>query len=92
MAGNIIRSIGLLTMVLCVGALSGCNCCGNKKITADGVRMNMSPELETIAHSKEQRKNRVSRSLDTDLRQLHDDWDALMFMDQPLRLSKYPIP
>ncbi len=62
------------------------------QITADSVRSNMSPEMETMAQTSEQRKNEVARAVDTNLRQLNNDWDSFWLLDRPLRLSMYPVP
>lgn len=76
----------LSSLVLAFGA-GGCN-----RITADSVRANMSPELESVAMSHEQRKNHHARVIDHTARQWHDDWDYLLLLDRPRRMSKYPIP
>lgn len=69
-------------------ALGGCN----NRITADDVRADMTPELQSVALTAEQRKNQHARAIDHTLRQWHDDWDHLLLLDRPRRLSKYPIP
>lgn len=77
---------GCLSLVLPVFT-TGCN-----RVTADSVRSNMSPELQSVAMSKEQRKNHHARVMDHTLRQWHDDWDYLLLMDRPRRMTKYPLP
>ena len=79
-------------LVLLVGLMFACGGCGKRQITAKYARRHPSPELQGIAHMAEQRKNRHARTADTDLRQIWDDWDMIMLMDHPVRLSKYPIP
>lgn len=69
-------------------ALVGCS----NEITADSVRSNMTPELETIAMTREQRLNQNARAVNTTGRQIHDDWDRIWLIDRPLRLSEYTIP
>ncbi len=82
--------IGLLVVSgLLLAAVGGCD---NNKITASKVRSDMSPELDSIAMTKEQRKNEHARTVDTDLRQVWDDLDMLLLLDRPVRLSRYPIP
>lgn len=81
-AGQIVGAAAVLGAGLLLGACS----------QADKVRANMSPELETIARTPEQRKNMVARSLDTNFRELNDDWDHIWLLDEPLHLSPYPIP
>lgn len=70
----------------------GSSGCGNKEITASYARNNLSPELQSMAESKEQRKNRHARTFDTNLRQIPNDWDAIWLLERPVRLSVYPIP
>jgi hypothetical protein len=76
-----------LTLLMTAGG-----CSDNKNVTASDIRHHMSPELQSIAHTKEQRKNREARTMDTDLRQVWDDFDTLLLLDRPVRLSRYPIP
>lgn len=72
------------------GGLMAAGC--QQPVTADRVRSNPTPELESISMSTEQRKNAHARTVDTNLRQLWDDFDSVLFLDRPLRLSRYPIP
>ncbi len=89
-----INQKSMLSVVWLVGAatlLGGCES-QHAKLSPDHVRSEMSPELETIALTAQQRKNRNARAADETMRQLHDDWDAIWFLDHPLRLSRYPVP
>lgn len=84
------RSFSVCVLVLASATLmlmGGCN-----KITASSVRTNMSPEMDSIAHTHQQRLNRLARSENTSFRQVLDDWDTFWLMDEPSRLSMYPIP
>lgn len=84
------RTLWLLAVCMCLvlpAFLTGCN-----RVTASSVRRNMSPELQSVALSKEQRKNKHARVYDHTLRQIHDDWDYLWLIDRPRRMSKYPMP
>ena len=80
----------------CVGLLVGllfvCGGCGNKQITAGYARSHPSPELSSLAHMSEQRKNMHARTFDTNLRQIWDDVDAILLTNRPGQLSVYPIP
>lgn len=69
-------------------SLGGCS----NRITPDSVRSDMSPELQSMAMTAEQRKNTHARALDTTARQFWDDLDFLLMIDQPSRLSIYPVP
>ncbi len=66
--------------------------CASNDITGESVRARPTPEMEGIAHTPEQRQNKISRSLNTNLRQIVDDWDRLWLIDSPLHMSVYPIP
>jgi hypothetical protein len=75
--------------VLALGFISvGCQ---SDKITAASVRANPSPDLTSVALNREQMDNRSARAMDTTMRQVWDDFDAIMFLDKPMRLTKYPI-
>jgi len=83
-----IGCLGLLVgLMLAVGG-----CGGEQKIDAKYARSHMSPELKSIAHMAEQRKNVHARTHDTNLRQIWDDYDMMMLLDRPVWLSEYPIP
>ena len=77
---------------LLVGLLSVCGGCGKKLITGKYARSHPSPELQTLAHTKELRKNMHARTHDTNLRQILDDLDAILLIERPVQLSKYPVP
>ena len=85
------RVFPVMAVFAAVAALAG-GCDGPPKVTADRVRSDMSPELETIAMTRGQRMNNVARTMDTNLRELNDDWDRIFLLDRPLRTSRYPIP
>ncbi len=61
-------------------------------ITADMVRADMSPELQTLSMTPEQRKNMHARSLDTTMSQIHEDWDRIWYLNKPIGMSRYPVP
>ncbi len=82
------RGAVLAAGVLAVVFVGGCS----NRITADSVRSNMSPELETVAMTAEQRKNLHARVVDTDLRQIPDDIDTLFLLNRPVRMTRYPVP
>lgn len=81
------RSSALLVLVMGLAA-AGCS----SEITARSVRKDMSPELETIRYTHEQRCNNIARSIDTTIRQLPEDWDRFWLVDEPLKMSYIPIP
>ena len=66
--------------------------CANDQITAGSVRRDMSPELSTLAMTRQQQKNTNARAIDTTWRQIGDDLDKLFFFNRPLRLNEYRIP
>jgi hypothetical protein len=85
------RMLWSLAGVVALSLLGGCNK-GEKRVTADDVRRHMSPELQTMAMTREQHKNEIARSIDTTLRQFWDDVDMVLLLDHPIRLSRYQIP
>jgi len=76
-------SVVVLTGVLLVTV--GCT-------TAERQRLNMSPELRTMAQTQQTRWNRIARSVDTDSRQFWDDLDRVLLLDRPVITSRFPIP
>lgn len=83
-------SLGAMVLGASVVMLGGCS--SSDDITANSVRADMSPEMESIAMTPEQRKNQFARVVDTDFRQIVDDWDRLWLVDKPSGMSRYPIP
>ncbi len=65
--------------------------CSSDEITAESVRADASPDLQSVAMNEQQLKNRTARAIDTTARQVWDDIDAIMFWDRPMRMTKYPI-
>jgi len=87
---NKIHALGLgLACVLFAVAAGGCN---KNKVTAEKVRDNMSPELQSMAMTHEQRQNAHARTIDTTLRQVWDDLDMILLLDKPIKLTRYPVP
>ena len=78
---------GVAVLVIGLFAAGGCN-----RITGSSVRRNMSPEKLSIARNSQQRKNDIARTIDTNTRQIWDDFDYILLLDRPRRLSSYPIP
>ena len=74
----------LLTLLL----IGGCS----QKITAATVRRNLTPELETLSLTHEQRLNVHARTKNLGWRQLESDLDRLLLLDRPVRLTRYPVP
>ncbi|MBI1368038.1 MAG: hypothetical protein GC162_05225 [Planctomycetes bacterium] len=65
---------------------------GPKKITANDVWWDMSPELESVAETHAERTTRHARMLDTNGRQVWDDLDRILLLDRPTHLSLYSVP
>jgi len=63
-----------------------------QRITGDSVRANMSPEIESIAETPQQRKNKVARAADETASLINNDWDRFWLLDRPGRMSTYPMP
>ena len=87
------RNVVATALGVCALALCGCNASqqADRQITAEYVRNNMSPELESIAETPAQRANRHARVDNTNLRQIPDDIDMLLLRDRPVWLSWYPV-
>jgi hypothetical protein len=81
-----------LAVIGLIAALTLAGGCGSDQITAKSVRKDMSPELMSLAHQREQRRNMYARTLDTNKRQIWDDLDRILLMNRPSRLSEYPVP
>jgi len=77
---------GALFVVIAL-SLGACN-----RVTKKSVWKDMSPEMQTLSRTADQRTTRQKRSYDTNLRQLNDDWDMLLLQDRPMWLSEYPVP
>lgn len=79
-------SLGLLLAVT-TAQLTGCS-----TVTAEQIRMNPTPELQSTAMSSGQRKNNQARVVDNNLRGIWDDGARLLFFDRTLPASPYPTP
>jgi hypothetical protein len=79
---------GLLSLTSLVFT-GGCS----SEITADDVRGDPTPELESMAFTSEERKSIHARTFNTQFRQIPDDIDEILLLDRPVRFSpRYPIP
>lgn len=78
--------IGLLLLAGSLLVIGGCT-----DITPETTRMDMSPEMETLGKTQQERQNMQFRAIDETLRQINDDTDSLLFLDRPVGLSRYPI-
>ncbi len=63
-----------------------------QEITGERVRSDISPELQSLTLTEQQRQNQIARTVDTNLRQLINDFDELLLLDRPARLSRWPVP
>lgn len=85
------RSVLSIAAVCALFALSlaagGCS----QEITGDTIRANMTPELQSLAHTPEQNKNRVAITIDTNMRSIWDDVLSILLLDRPARLNRYPM-
>jgi hypothetical protein len=79
---------GLLSLASLVLS-GGCS----SDITANDVRFDPTPELESMAFTSEERRSIHARMLNTQFRQIPDDIDEILLLDRPVRFSpRYPIP
>jgi len=63
-----------------------------KMLTSKDIRSTVNNELSSLAHSREELKNRGWRTMDTNMRALVDDWQRFWLMDRPSRSTIYPVP
>jgi len=83
------RNLG--TVVVGVVLVFG-GCSSDNGFTPKKARKNISPALEMMALTKEQRKNRTAYTFDVNLRQLNDDVDSILLLDRPTYLTRSPMP
>lgn len=80
----------LITAGTATLALIGCE--SDKSVLIDEIRKNPTPEMNTIAHTHNDRKNKHAVVRNANIRQIGDDLDAILLLDRPVRLSPYVIP
>ena len=86
-------------VLACVGAAlvgglmlnSGCGA-RERPITAERLRRNLSPPYQGMATTRDDRLDSKARGRNLMRRQMTDEFDAALFLDRPLRLSRYPVP
>ncbi len=89
------KRFGAIFMLVAIGVTAGLSAgCESDPdtIDADYVKSNMTPELQSVAMGKELREMKHARTIDHNLRQIWDDIDSIMLLDQPLGFSRYYIP
>lgn len=91
--------IKMMLAVLIVGASAmlvtagGCSSTPESdRVTVDSLSRDMTPEMQGVGLSPEQRRNRHIRTINTSMRQVWDDLDEILLLDRPSRMSPYPIP
>ena len=89
MAGTTTRTVWC-ALVLALGLLTVAGC--SNKFTAKTARKNISPSLDTLSLTPEQRKNRHARTVDVNLRQVNEDVDRLLLLDRSTMLNRNPMP
>lgn len=82
--------VGAAAMLLSAGGCSSAP--ETDRVTVDTLRDNMTPEMQGVGLSPDQRRNRHIRTVNTSLRQVWDDLDEILLLDRPSRMSPYPIP
>ena len=85
----LMRIVAAAVMVAGMAAAGGC---AQNEITHLGVLLNMTPELESVADTPAQRQNKIARSLDHTMQQIWDDLDNLWLVNEPSKMSRFPIP
>lgn len=65
---------------------------GVMAIVVGALAMTMLPGCETLTESPGQNRVRVARAIDTNGKQIPDDFERVMLIDKPSTLSDRPIP
>lgn len=78
----------LAVMLVLPTALAACS--GDSRVNS--YRLNPSPAEDTLARRKLDTDNRDAITVDTNFRQLNEDWNRIWLMDRPTRLSRTPSP
>ncbi|MBI1189388.1 MAG: hypothetical protein GC200_01725 [Tepidisphaera sp.] len=80
----------VLGVAVCVaGALGGCSATDN---SPEGIRYNLTPELQTMWQRPVDVGNQVSVTYDENIRMFWEDLHRGALVDRPTHLSKYPSP
>ena len=80
-------TIALLAVLILLGG-----CSSDDGFTSRDARRNLSPAMDSMGLTKEQRKNRTAYTFDVNLRQLNDDVDMILLLDRPTYLTRSPMP
>lgn len=83
------RSLGI---GLVAGALVFGGCSSDQLFTSKHAKKNISPAMESMAQTKEQRKNRTAYTFDVNFRQLNDDVDSVLLLERPMQMHRAPMP
>ena len=65
--------------------------CSQEKVTFKDIRHHPAPELSTTADSKVESQGNLAYMKNTDLRGFWDDVERAWYLDNPTRLSPFPI-
>ncbi|MFA6046297.1 MAG: hypothetical protein WC718_15035 [Phycisphaerales bacterium] len=68
--------------------LGGCSSADS----AQGIRDNLTPELQTMTDRNVDVRNRTSITFDENIRRFWEDMNRAALFDRPSMLSKYPTP
>ena len=84
----------LCALILICGAatLSGGCAAKEEPITAEMLRKDLSPNMESLAFTHEERLNNKAKSWHINWRSAVGTADRIMFNDRPFRMSIHPIP
>ncbi len=80
----------MLLSIVAVGAAAGG--CSERQSRATEYRLNPTPAEDTLAGTRDNIDNRVTMTIDTNLRQAHEDWGRLWLTDRPTRLTPKSTP
>lgn len=85
---TVLAGLAVCSAMLMAGGCSS----GNRMITSESFRSNPSPELYSYGATKEQYQNDRALVIDQNTRQIPDDINSLLLLDQPMHFSTLPMP
>lgn len=84
------QTLPLLALAVGATLLLGTSGCAATK--AERIRANYTPYLDSVAFNSEQDRNTQARVIDHNTRNIWDDLNKILLLDEPSRLSAYYIP
>jgi hypothetical protein len=83
-----LKACALAACCLALG-LAGCK---SQTTSKHSLRLNPSPEIDTLYESSDEARNATTVTFDTNFRAVWMDLGRMWLVDRPSRLAPYPIP